>query len=130
MKWGPIAAGAVLGAGACMVACSGAEKLQGKGGACLTADDCQMGLVCLLDAGVCSNDLTSLVHTEEAGPKADAPVGDVVTDTPAGDAPLDDGATPVPEGAPPVADAGEPPDAGTASTEAAAPPPPKDAGGD
>ena len=106
MRWGSIAARAGLWVGVTgLAACSSAAKLQGQGGACLTTDDCRMGLVCLLDAGVCSSDLASLVHVEDAAAKADAPPGDAATDAPLDDAPMDDAAPPDDAPTPPT-DAG------------------------
>jgi len=118
VKWGLIGVRAGLWAGVTgLAACSSAAKLQGQGGACLTTDDCRMGLVCLLDAGVCSNDLNSLVHVEDAAAKADAP-GDAATDVPAADAPIDDAALPDDAPAPTMdsgaTDAGQPPADGPA----------------
>jgi hypothetical protein len=113
--------GALGGAMLCVnvAGCSSAAKLSGQGGQCLTTDDCQMGLECLLDAGVCSNNLSSLVHTEEGAAPVDAPTSDVA-DAPADDALLDDGAAQqAPDAAP--AEASSPPPAMESGTADASP---------
>jgi hypothetical protein len=106
-------------------ACSNAAKLQGEGGECTQATDCQEGLVCVPQADgtlKCSSDLSSIQKTEEAGAEA-APPKEAGADGTAGDgtAPLDSGA-PQDTGTPPQ-DTGTPPqDTGTPPQDTGTPP--------
>ena len=58
---------AVLLAGA---SCSTSASLQGPGGACAVATDCNNGYVCI--HGVCTNDLDAIAKTEVASGSRDA----------------------------------------------------------
>ena len=113
-------AGAAASAAIAIVACSASPKLAGMGETCLQATDCADGLVCIPQKGgsrVCSNDLSSIQTTEEAGGGGDDATGDDGTaagDGPTEAAPPSDGPEP-PDGAPdttPPPDTGPPPDAG------------------
>jgi hypothetical protein len=73
-----------------LAACSSKAKLAAQGGECLQATDCQDGLVCVPQKNapsVCSNDLSGVQSTEEAGAPAarDATVRDAPSDAPARD---------------------------------------------
>jgi hypothetical protein len=90
----------VLGAMAASEACGQAETPQGSGGTCQLTSDCQEGYVCITQQDgtrQCSNDLSSIQQSEEAGVEAAA--------TPM----TDGGAPPLGDGAGPAADSGTPP---------------------
>jgi hypothetical protein len=87
----------VIGATVLVGACT-TNSLTAKGGACFQSIDCQDGLVCIptpgADAGgTCSDDLSSIVSTPEAG--SDAPVTtDATTDGTAPDTSVPDTSVP------------------------------------
>jgi hypothetical protein len=89
----------VLGAMAGSEACGQAETPEGSGGTCQLTSDCQEGYVCITQQDgtrQCSNDLSSIQQSEEAGVEAAA-------------MPMMDGGTPQGDGAAPAADSGTPP---------------------
>ncbi|MGD0529731.1 MAG: hypothetical protein ABSE49_31635 [Polyangiaceae bacterium] len=119
----------VLGAMAAAEACGQAETPQGAGGTCQLTSDCQEGYVCITQQDgtrQCSNDLSSIQQSEEAGAEAAA-------------TPMMDGAAPQGDGAAPASDGGTPPTPDSGSTapvdsgsapppDSSSPPPPKDSG--
>ena len=68
----------VVALGALPSACSTSQSAVGSGGACLTATDCQPGLVCIPQPNgaqsVCSNDLSGVQKTESTDSGADGAV--------------------------------------------------------
>jgi hypothetical protein len=127
---------AAMGAGE---ACSNAETPASSGGDCQVTSDCQEGYVCITQTDgtrQCSNDLSSIQTTEEAGTEGAAPPMEGAA--PQGDSaapPQDSGSPPADTGAPP-ADTGSPPkDTGSPPQDTGSPPqdtgsPPAEAGGD
>jgi hypothetical protein len=112
-------AGAAASAAIAIVACSASPKLAGMGETCLQATDCADGLVCIPQKGgsrVCSNDLSSIQTTEEAGGGGDDTGDD---GTAAGDGPTD---------AAPPSDGPEPQDGASDTTSPPDTGPPPDAG--
>jgi hypothetical protein len=113
--------------GGWLQACSSPAALGGQGETCEQATDCQEGLACVPQPDgtrQCSNDLTPVQTTEEAG----------VNDAPAPmDAAPQDGTTPQDTGSPPQ-DTGSPPkDTGSPPQDTGTPPqdtgsPPQDTG--
>jgi hypothetical protein len=101
-------------------ACSTPENLQGNGGQCTQTTDCQPNLFCVpqkVGPGICTNNLSTIVSTEEAG----ATIGD---GAPKGDAPAPgDGGTTPPDGGGSIPEAQPPADNASPPPEAAAPPP-------
>jgi hypothetical protein len=111
-------------------ACSTPESLQGNGGQCTQTTDCQPGLMCVpqkVGPGMCSNNLSTIVSTEEAGSQ-EGPPPVMVGDGSKGDAPTmpagDGGTTKPPDGGS-VPEAQPPVDHGTPPPQEAAPPPPE-----
>jgi hypothetical protein len=94
------------------VACSTAAALQGAGGACEQATDCQEGFVCI-DGG-CADDLVGIQSVEEVGGEAAAPEAAPVADGTAG---AETGAT-TDDSSPPPETGGSPNDAGPPAQDA------------
>jgi hypothetical protein len=118
-------------------ACSSQEQLQGEGGPCTQATDCQEGLVCIPQPDgtrTCSSDLGSIQQTEDAGGG-----GNDAAPKDSGNAdarmPARDGGTPPQDGGAPPQDSGSPPqDSGSPPQDGGSPPqdsgaPPQDSGG-
>ena len=101
------------------LSCSSPAALQGQGGPCQQPSDCSPGLDCVPQANgtrICTNDLSSIVHTEEAGVEAATPKeaggdgamsGDSIASGDSG-TPQDTGTPPQDTGSPPQ-DTGSPP---------------------
>jgi hypothetical protein len=84
-----MASGAVVVA--LIAACSTHAKLAGQGEQCFQATDCEDGLVCVPapdGRSACTNDVSSIVHMQEAGGPAEAAPRDGATDAPPSDAPM------------------------------------------
>jgi hypothetical protein len=122
---------AALAAVAAGGACGQPAPAESQGGTCEQSTDCQEGYVCITQPNgsrQCSNDLSSIQSTEEAGGMdATAPQNDATT-------PPQDGTTPPQESGSPPQESGSPPkDSGTPPKEAGNPPqdtgsPPQDTG--
>jgi len=115
--------------------CSSQEQLQGEGGQCTQATDCQEGLVCIPQPDgtrKCSGDLGAIQPDAGGAGDATAPKdggkGDAAT-------PPADGGTPPQDGGTPPKDSGSPPqDSGSPPQDSGGPPqdsgsPPQDSGG-
>ncbi len=84
-------------------ACSNQAKPVGLGGQCFQAIDCADGLVCVPQAdgrSSCTNDVSGIVHIEDAAAPRDAVVLDGMTDGRPGDATPSDGNPPADTGVP------------------------------
>jgi hypothetical protein len=100
------AAGLGIAVAGAVAACSSSAKLAGQGGQCFAATDCEDGLVCVPQPdgrSACTNDVSGIVHMEDAAAMPDAAVRDgTMTDAP----PPNDGAqqdtAPQPDSAPPM----------------------------
>ncbi|HEY3817080.1 MAG TPA: hypothetical protein VGL81_07915 [Polyangiaceae bacterium] len=102
----------VLGAMVAGEACGQAAAPAASGGSCQLTSDCQEGYVCITQpdgSRQCSNDLTSIQLTEEAGAEAAATPMDAA-------APMGDGSAPPPQ------------EGGVTSQDSGSPPPPQDSG--
>ena len=133
-----LAIAAAMGVGE---ACGQAETPAASGGTCEQASDCQEGYVCITQPDgtrQCSNDLSSIQLTEEAGMDA----GEMMmamdgAAPPQGDGaapPQESGTTPPPDSGSPPKDSGSPPkDTGSPPVDTGSPPvdtgsPPQEAG--
>jgi hypothetical protein len=115
---------AAMGAGE---ACGQAETPASAGGTCELTSDCQEGYVCIKQpdgSRQCSNDLSSIQETEEAGMEAAATPMEAAA--PQGDstAPPQEGGMPPPQDSgSALQDTGSPPqDSGTPSKDTGSPP--------